>query len=74
MLLVQIATMKQESNEKDSEALERSHELDKLNEKVLRLETALQTALREIEKKSEVAQWWESKAGEQQQQLSELQR
>ena len=66
--------MKQESGAKDMEALERTQELERHKDKVQRLETALQTAMKEIERKNDLAGWWEAKAGEQQQQLSELER
>jgi hypothetical protein len=66
--------MKQELTNKEMEALGTAQELDRMTDRASRLEAALQNAMNEISRKAEAAEKWEFKAGEQQQQLTELER
>ncbi|CAE7497275.1 unnamed protein product, partial [Symbiodinium microadriaticum] len=66
--------LRSDMNAKEMEALNTAQELERMKDRAHRLETALQNAMEEISRKSEAASKWEFKAGEQQQQLSELER
>jgi WD40 repeat protein len=72
--LRQMQMLRSEMSAKELEALNTAQELDRMKDRSHRLETALQNALDEIGRKTEAANKWEFKAGEQQQQLSELER
>ena len=72
--LRQMQLLRSDMNAKEMEALNTAQELERMKDRAQRLETALQNAMEEINRKTEAANKWEFKAGEQQQQLSELER
>lgn len=66
--------LKQDLVLKEMEALTTAQELDRMTDRAGRLESALQTAMIDITRKTEAAEKWEFKSGEQQQQLAELEK
>lgn len=66
--------LKQEMTNKEMEALNTAQDLERAKDRITRLESSLQHAMAEIQRKTELADKWEFKAGEQQQQLNELER
>jgi len=72
--LRQMQLLRQEMQAKEMEALNTAQELERMKDRASRLEAALQNAMAEISRKTEAANRWEFKAGEQQQNLSELER
>jgi len=66
--------LKQDMQSKEMEVLNTAQELERIKDRSQRLENALQNAMAENQRKQEAAARWEFKAGEQQQQLNELER
>ena len=66
--------LRQEKNSKDLDLLDKMQEIERMRDRMTRLETALQNAMAEIQRKNEAVDRWEVKSGAQQQQLNELER
>ena len=66
--------LKQDMQTKEMEVLNTAQELERMKDRTQRLENALQNAMAENQRKQDAAARWEFKAGEQQQQLNELER
>ena len=73
-LTIQNGKLKHVISAKDEDIMRLQSDLGWANERIQKLEMALQEAANEVRKKFEMAERWEFKAGESQQQLSELER
>jgi uncharacterized coiled-coil DUF342 family protein len=63
-----------EVDNKEMEVLKQKNEVAWANEKIVKLETALQTALQDLKTRGEFSDQWESKAGELHQKIIDLER
>ncbi len=70
----QISSLKQTVQEKENKLLSYQMDLDWARDRIEKLESALTTVSTELNLRTDTSERWEFKAGEQQQQIAELER
>ena len=71
---IQLQRLRQDLNARDELAMKLSTDLDWARNRIESLENALHQATREIKTRTESSEKWELKAGNQQQQINELEK